>query len=78
MLLANEKDRRAVELTLQTPGWNVIVGIAKARIEAAKVAALMNTDETKFLEMYRKAHAAQHALYEFLQEVEPEPNQESQ
>lgn len=77
-MIVNETERAAVELTLRTPGWNVIVGIARSRIEAAKAAALMNTDEEKFLELYRKANAAQAALYEFLQEVESEsePNQE--
>ena len=73
---ANEADRRAVELTLQTPGWNIIVGIARARIEAAKAAALANTDESQFLALYRKAHATHAALIEFLHEVLQEADSE--
>lgn len=65
-----DQEFKAVELTIQTPGWAVIVGIAKERILNAKNTALWCTDESEFLEKYRKAHAAQNALYEFLHEVE--------
>jgi hypothetical protein len=74
----NDADRRAVELTLQTPGWNIIVGIAGDRIEAASAAALANTDESKFLDLYRKAHATHAALIEFLHEVLQEAESEPQ
>ena len=72
-MIVSPQDEKFIEQTIATPGWRVIVSIAKARIEAAKVAALMNTDESQFLPLYRKAHAAQDALYEFLQEFEQEP-----
>jgi hypothetical protein len=50
---------------MSTPGWAHVVQRAQRRIEAAKLAALANTDEAKFLELYRAAHAAHNALMEF-------------
>ena len=63
--------------TMQTPGWTLIVNKAKARIEAAKVDALSNEDEARFVELYRKAHAAAGALWDFLQVLEVEAEGEA-
>lgn len=57
---------------MSTPGWELIVKKAQHRIEAAKLAALANRDETKFLELYRAAHAAENALVEFTDNLQGE------
>lgn len=51
------------------PGWTVIVNRAQARIDAAKLAALANTDENEYVRLYRRAHAAHDALQEFVTEL---------
>lgn len=54
---------------MSTPGWKLIVEKAHQRIEAAKLAALANRDEAKFIELYRACHAAENALMEFTAEL---------
>lgn len=56
--------------TVQSPGWAHIVERAQTRLEKVKLAALATTDESKFLELYRKVHAAQSALCEWLEDME--------
>lgn len=68
----SERDRQMRELLLASPAWQWIVDRARTQIEKAKLAALANDDEVKFLELYRKAHAAQEALREFVDELEDE------
>lgn len=62
-------DLKLMLATTESPGWELIVKRAQDRLERVKLAALANTDETKFIELYRKAHAAQSALCEWLEDL---------
>ena len=65
-----DDQRQDIQQTIATPGWEVIVKMAHDRVRAAKEAALLNNDETRFLELYRKAHAAHDALVEFIYQLD--------
>ncbi len=65
----DKADKQLILATLESPGWELIVKRAQDRIERVKLAALANTDETKFLDLYRKAHAAQSALLEWTEDL---------
>lgn len=65
----DKADKTLMLATIESPGWELIVKRAQDRLERVKLAALANSDETKFLEFYRKAHAAQSALCEWLEDL---------
>ena len=61
---------QAVQITINTPGWAVIRNLLENRIEGARLAALINTDETKVLELWRRAQVADQLFRSFLEDVE--------
>ena len=61
---------QAVQITINTPGWGVIRNLLENRIEGARLAALINTDETKVLELWRRAQVADQLFRSFLEDVE--------
>ncbi len=63
------EDKHALRLLLESRGWEILQERAKSRIERAKALALANTDEDQFLKLYRDAHAAQNALFEFVSDL---------
>ena len=63
---------KAIELTMQTPGWAEIILLAKARIRRNMAAAMAVRDEAEALKWHRAAWAAEDALQEFIQELEAE------
>lgn len=61
---------QAVQITINTPGWGIIRNLLENRIEGAKYAALLNTDESKVLELWRRAQVADQLFRSFLEDVE--------
>ena len=61
---------QAVQITINTPGWGVIRNLLENRIEGARLAALINTDESKVLELWRRAQVANQLFRSFLEDVE--------
>jgi hypothetical protein len=66
--LTNE-DKHALRLLFESRGWAIAQERAQRRIQLAKAEALANNDETKFLDLYHRAHAANNALVEFISDL---------
>jgi len=61
---------QAVQITINTPGWGIIRNLLENRIEGARLAALINTDESKVMELWRRAQVADQLFRSFLEDVE--------
>ena len=61
---------QAVQITINTPGWGVIRNLLENRIEGARLAALINTDESQVMELWRRAQVADQLFRSFLEDVE--------
>lgn len=60
----------AVFSTLHTPGWEEIRKMMEHRIEIAKLAALVNTDEARVMEMWRQAQVADQLFRGLMRDIE--------
>ena len=67
--MPDKRDREAISQLLASPGWAIVQKMAEKRIADAKLLALIEQDETKFLDVYRRCHAAQNALIEFIADL---------
>jgi hypothetical protein len=61
---------QAVRVTINSPGWEHIQQMMEARIEQARLAALVNTEENCVLELWRRAQVADQLFRTFLQDIE--------
>jgi hypothetical protein len=60
----------AIKITISTPGWIHLVRMVESRVEETKLSSLINTDESKVLELWRRAQVADQLFFSFLQDAE--------
>lgn len=64
------QEAERIRQTVASPGWSDIRARATAAIEQFKLEALINTEESKVIELWRNAQSAHKILNVFLQEIE--------
>lgn len=60
----------AVNVTVNTPGWEIIENMITASVDKARLAALANNDETKVIELWRRAQVADALFFALRQDIE--------
>jgi hypothetical protein len=61
-----------IRITVSTAGWEEIKKILDSQVEAAKLTALINDDEAKMVELWRRAQVASqlvNGLYERINSI---------
>lgn len=67
--MTREQEQR-IKQTVGTPGWEDIKAEAFATAEKFKLQALVNTDESQVLPLWREAQAAFKILSVFIERIE--------
>lgn len=60
----------AIRITVNTPGWEHIRKMMESCVEQAKLAALINTDRNKVIELWDRAQVADQLVNSLLQDIE--------